>query len=226
MHAVRPPRSGQAEVGLPGPGRRRPRQGQGPAQGPHGVVPLPAALVGLGQVDVGPVIVLPQVEWDTAGNLHLLWFWEKPSWHRWAFGLSSDGDVVETANEAAIEFGDLLVSDFDGAHWPLWPLLRATIRRSRRVTVLLKNPRDEARGCGLRRHGLWQRDGLGAEHRAVRCCGIFLRGRCRRRARLGSLRRCDRCEAIKGIVIKLQGISTFIGVGPNSANGIVSESDG
>src|SRR6266446_1111496 len=67
--------------------------------------------------------------------------------HESGFTLVHEADrfLVETANEAGIEFGDLLVSDFDGAHWPLWPLLRAVVRRSRRATILLKNPRDEAR---------------------------------------------------------------------------------
>src|SRR5438874_10641305 len=74
------------------------------------------------------------------------------------FALVQEADrfLVETANEAAIEFGDLLVSDFDGAHWPLWPLLRATVLRSRRATVLLKNPRDEARDLDEAWIGTWE----------------------------------------------------------------------
>jgi PD-(D/E)XK nuclease superfamily protein len=78
--------------------------------------------------------------------------------HRSGFTLVHEADrfLVETANEAAIEFGELLVSDFDGAHWPLWPLLRATVRRSRRATVLLKNPRDEARDLDEAWIGTWE----------------------------------------------------------------------
>jgi hypothetical protein len=67
-----------------------------------------------------------------------------------------DRFLVETANEAAIEFEDLLVSDFDGAHWPLWPLLRAAVLRSRRATVLLTNPRDEARDLDETWIGTWE----------------------------------------------------------------------
>ncbi len=74
-------------------------------------------------------------------------------------------------------------------------LWRIGVLRQRRRAQRLRELGIE-RGRGLRRHRLWQRDGLGAEHRAVRRRGIFLRRRCRRRARFGSLRRCDRCEAI------------------------------
>jgi len=78
--------------------------------------------------------------------------------HQSGFTLVHEADrfLVETANEAAIEFGDLLVSDFDGAHWPLWRLLHATVRRSRRATVLLKNPRDEARDLDEAWIGTWE----------------------------------------------------------------------
>jgi hypothetical protein len=78
--------------------------------------------------------------------------------HESGFTLLHEADrfLVETANEAAIEFGDLLVSDFDGAHWPLWPLLRAVVRRSRRAIVLLKNPRDEARDLDEAWIGTWE----------------------------------------------------------------------
>jgi hypothetical protein len=78
--------------------------------------------------------------------------------HQSGFTLVHEADrfLVKTDNEAVIEFGDLLVSDFDGAHWPLWPLLRATVRRSRRATVLLKNPRDEARDLDEAWIGTWE----------------------------------------------------------------------
>lgn len=68
----------------------------------------------------------------------------------------ADRFLVETADKAAIEFGDLLVSDFDGAHWPLWPLLRAAVRRSRSTTVLLKDPREEARELDEAWIGTWE----------------------------------------------------------------------
>jgi hypothetical protein len=68
----------------------------------------------------------------------------------------ADRFLVETADKAAIEFSDLLVSDFDGAHWPLWPLLRTAVRRSRRATVLLKDPRDEARDLDEAWIGTWE----------------------------------------------------------------------
>src|SRR5215469_5319798 len=42
-------------------------------------------------------------------------------------------------------FSNLLVTGFDGAHWPLWPLLHAAVKSSRHATVVLNDPRDEAR---------------------------------------------------------------------------------
>lgn len=78
--------------------------------------------------------------------------------HDSGFTLAHEADrfLVESAEKAAIEFGDLLVSDFDGAHWPLWPLLRAAVRRSRNATVLLKDPRDEARDLDEAWVGTWE----------------------------------------------------------------------
>lgn len=73
-----------------------------------------------------------------------------------AFVHNADRFLGESDDDAAIEFGDLLVSDFEGAHWPLWPLLRAAVRRSRRATVLLKDPRDEARDLDETWVGTWE----------------------------------------------------------------------
>ncbi len=41
-------------------------------------------------------------------------------------------------------FADLLVSGFDGAHWPHWPLLRAAVNSAQNATVLLEYPRDNS----------------------------------------------------------------------------------
>jgi hypothetical protein len=78
--------------------------------------------------------------------------------HDSGFTLVHEADrlLVETENTAQPEFSDLLVRDFDGAHWPLWPLLRAAVLRSRRATVLLKDPRDEARDLDEAWIGTWE----------------------------------------------------------------------
>jgi hypothetical protein len=52
------------------------------------------------------------------------------------------GDGTEAAPPI---FDKLLVSGFNGAHWPLWPLLRAAVTSASEASVLLNDPRDEAR---------------------------------------------------------------------------------
>ncbi len=78
--------------------------------------------------------------------------------HNSGFALVHEADrfLVESADDAVIGFGDLLVTDFDGAHWPLWPLLRAAVRRSRRAVILLKDPRNEARDLDETWIGTWE----------------------------------------------------------------------
>ena len=37
------------------------------------------------------------------------------------------------------------MTGFNGAHWPLWPLLQAAVVSAKEATVLLDDPRDVAR---------------------------------------------------------------------------------
>src|SRR5262245_25020294 len=53
-------------------------------------------------------------------------------------------------------FSNLLVTGFDGAHWPLWPLLHAAVKSSRHATVVLNDPRDEARDLDETWVGTWE----------------------------------------------------------------------
>ncbi len=53
-------------------------------------------------------------------------------------------------------FNRLLVAGFNGAHWPLWPLLRAAVTSSGRATVILNDPRDEARDLDEIWIGTWE----------------------------------------------------------------------
>jgi hypothetical protein len=53
-------------------------------------------------------------------------------------------------------FGNLLVAGFDGAHWPLWPLLSAATKASENATVILTDPRDEARDLDECWIGTWE----------------------------------------------------------------------
>lgn len=53
-------------------------------------------------------------------------------------------------------FDRLLVLGFDGAHWPLWPLLRAAANSAAHATVLLNDPRDQARDLDETWVGTWE----------------------------------------------------------------------
>lgn len=53
-------------------------------------------------------------------------------------------------------FSDLLVAGFDGAHWPLWFLLRAALNASAQSTVVLSDPHEEARDLDETWIGTWE----------------------------------------------------------------------
>jgi PD-(D/E)XK nuclease superfamily len=53
-------------------------------------------------------------------------------------------------------FGNLLLFGFNAAHWPLWPLLESGALRADEVTVLLTDPRDEARDLDETWIGTWE----------------------------------------------------------------------
>jgi ATP-dependent exoDNAse (exonuclease V) beta subunit len=60
-------------------------------------------------------------------------------------------------------FGDLLLFGFDAAHWPLWPLLRAATFSAENATVVLSDPRDEARDMDETWVGTWEQSFGAAE---------------------------------------------------------------
>ena len=76
--------------------------------------------------------------------------------HACGFTLGHEADRLLSKKDGTPEFADLLVFGFDGAHWPLWPLLHASVLRSRRATVLLTDPRDEARDIDEAWIGTWE----------------------------------------------------------------------
>jgi hypothetical protein len=69
---------------------------------------------------------------------------------------NADREAIHRAEAAQPSFGDLLVSGFNGAHWPLWPLLHATVAAAAKATVLLDDPRDEARDLDESWVGTWE----------------------------------------------------------------------
>jgi len=70
----------------------------------------------------------------------------------------ADRDAVLSAAEAPSLFSNLLLLGFDAAHWPLWPLLRAATLGSTSATVVLNDPRDEARDLDETWVGTWEEE--------------------------------------------------------------------
>lgn len=56
----------------------------------------------------------------------------------------SDRLLLKSASAGQPRFSKLLITGFDGAHWPLWPLLRAAVCTTENATVVLLEPRHEA----------------------------------------------------------------------------------
>jgi len=74
------------------------------------------------------------------------------------FTLVYDADraAVAHARESEPVFGNLLLVGFDAAHWPLWPLLHAATLASTGATIVLSDPRDEARDIDETWVGTWE----------------------------------------------------------------------
>jgi hypothetical protein len=68
----------------------------------------------------------------------------------------ADWFAVVNAQRLPTRFSHLLVTGFDGAHWPLWPLLHAAVKSSQQATVVLNDPRDEARDIDETWVGTWE----------------------------------------------------------------------
>jgi hypothetical protein len=64
--------------------------------------------------------------------------------------------ALDEAAKSPPIFSSLLVMGFDGAHWPLWPLLRAAVTGSAQAIVILSDPRDEARDLDETWVGTWE----------------------------------------------------------------------
>jgi PD-(D/E)XK nuclease superfamily len=73
-------------------------------------------------------------------------------------------ELIHTADRRALQqvgaspplFANILVTGFNGAHWPLWPLLQAAVVAAKEATVLLDDPRDEARDLDETWVGTWE----------------------------------------------------------------------
>ena len=69
---------------------------------------------------------------------------------------TADRRALDQAGASAPLFANLLVTGFNGAHWPLWPLLRAAVVSAKEATVLLDDPCEEARDIDETWVGTWE----------------------------------------------------------------------
>ena len=53
-------------------------------------------------------------------------------------------------------FANIPVTGFNGAHWPLWPLLQAAVLSAEKATVFLDDPSDAARDIDETWVGTWE----------------------------------------------------------------------
>jgi len=74
------------------------------------------------------------------------------------FGFIYEADRSAAVNAAKLppRFSQLLVTGFDGAHWPLWPLLNAAVKSSQEAAIILNDPRDEGRDIDETWVGTWE----------------------------------------------------------------------
>src|SRR5207248_2847716 len=75
--------------------------------------------------------------------------------HECGFTFVHDADRAARAHTQPL-FSNLLLFGFDAAHWPLWPLLHAATVRADEATVVLSDPRDEARDLDETWVGTWE----------------------------------------------------------------------
>jgi len=75
--------------------------------------------------------------------------------HECGFTFVHDADRAALAHAQPL-FSNLLLFGFDAAHWPLWPLLHAATLSADEATVVLSDPRDEARDLDETWIGTWE----------------------------------------------------------------------
>lgn len=68
----------------------------------------------------------------------------------------ADRELLGAVQHAPPRFGSLLVTGFNGLHWPLWPLLEAAVRSCESAVVCLTHPRTEAEDLDAAWIGTWE----------------------------------------------------------------------
>ena len=69
---------------------------------------------------------------------------------------TADRRVLDQTGAGRPIISNILVTGFNGVHWPLWPLLQATVMSAQEATVFLDDPRDEARDIDETWVGTWE----------------------------------------------------------------------
>ncbi len=74
-----------------------------------------------------------------------------------------DRTVLGKSRREPARISQLLITGFDGAHWPLWSLLQAAVHSAEEALVILPHPQDEARELDEAWIGTWEENWNAAE---------------------------------------------------------------
>ncbi|MEO5722699.1 MAG: PD-(D/E)XK nuclease family protein [Chthoniobacterales bacterium] len=69
---------------------------------------------------------------------------------------ATDRQTLAHRRQTTPAIHQLLLTGFHGAHWPLWPLLRAAVQAAEHATILLQYPRPEAHDLDAAWIGTWE----------------------------------------------------------------------
>jgi hypothetical protein len=75
----------------------------------------------------------------------------------------TDRALLAAAPTRPAIFASVFITGFDGAHWPLWPVLAATVHAADDATIALRNPRSEAQELDATWIGTWEQEFTAAE---------------------------------------------------------------
>src|SRR6266404_8689100 len=68
----------------------------------------------------------------------------------------ADRDALAEAKSTPPRFSHLLLIGFTAKHWPLWPLLQASVSSASHATVVLEYPREQTRAADESWIGMWE----------------------------------------------------------------------
>ena len=74
-----------------------------------------------------------------------------------------DRELLAAAPRQPAAFASIFITGFDGAHWPLWPLLATSVHVAEEATICLRDPRTEAQDIDAAWIGTWEQEFAAAE---------------------------------------------------------------